>query len=157
LSSTLGDGDHERWMEHAFREAERALAKEEVPVGAVVVFEDRIIGRGHNLIETLQDPTAHAEIIALTAAANSQTSWCLTDTTLYVTLEPCPMCVGAVLLSRVRRLVFGAHDSRWGACGSVVDSPSVRELDSTLEVLGGISAERSSALLREFFGRLRSK
>ncbi|MBC7188031.1 MAG: nucleoside deaminase [Calditrichaeota bacterium] len=144
-------------MEQAFREAEKALAKGEVPVGAVVVYEGRVIGRGHNLVETLQDPTAHAEIIALTAAANSLASWRLNDSVLYVTLEPCPMCMGALLLARVSGLVYGARDPRYGACGSVVDLASHKELHAGIHIVGEVMAERSSELLRQFFASVRKR
>ena len=144
-------------MEQAFREAEKALAKGEVPVGAVVVYEGRVIGRGHNLVETLQDPTAHAEMIALTAAATSLASWRLNGAALYVTLEPCPMCMGALLLARVSMVVYGAPDPRYGACGSVVDLANCKQLHTDIHLVGEVMAERSSALLREFFAQLRNK
>ncbi len=151
------DGGHETWMEQAFREAEKALAKGEVPVGAVVVYEGRVIGRGHNLVETLQDPTAHAEMLALTAAANALASWRLNDAVLYVTLEPCPMCMGAVLLARVARLVYGARDARYGACGSIVDLAACKELNTGIDIVGGVMAARSSSLLRDFFAARRTR
>ena len=157
LTTQKGGGDHEKWMEQAFCEAEKAFAKQEVPVGAVVLYENRIIGRGHNLVETLQDPTAHAEMLALTAAANTQASWRLNDAILYVTLEPCPMCVGALILSRIKKIVFAATDSRWGACGSVLDIPQTKGIDTTIEVVGGVMAERSMMLLQSFFEKLRKK
>ncbi len=144
-------------MEQAFLEAEKALKKREVPVGAVVVYENKVIGRGHNLIETLQDPTAHAEMIAITAAANTLASWRLNDTSLYVTLEPCPMCTGALVLCRISKLIFAANDSRWGACGSVLDIPDTEGIDTKLEVISGIMSERSTALLRMFFEKVRRK
>ncbi|MGQ9561605.1 MAG: nucleoside deaminase [Candidatus Oleimicrobiaceae bacterium] len=144
-------------MEQAFREAEKASAKGEVPVGAVVVYEGRVIGRGHNLVETLQDPTAHAEMIALTAAANTLASWRLNGAALYVTLEPCPMCMGALLLARVSTVVYGAPDPRYGACGSVVDLANCKLLHTDIHLVGEVMAERSSALLREFFAQLRNK
>src|SRR5574341_1808059 len=101
---------HDYWMQHALKEAEKALEKNEVPIGAVVVMENRIIGRGHNLVETLQDPTAHAEMVAITAAANTAASWRLEGATLYATVEPCSMCSGAILLSRISTLAFGTED-----------------------------------------------
>ncbi|MCH7681867.1 nucleoside deaminase, partial [candidate division KSB1 bacterium] len=111
-------GTHESWMEQAYQEAEKALEKDEVPIGAVVVSDGMVVGRGYNMVETLQDPTAHAEVIAITAAANCRNSWRLEDATLYVTKEPCPMCAGAIYLSRIQQVVFGVSDSRMGACGS---------------------------------------
>ncbi|NOZ56388.1 MAG: nucleoside deaminase [Calditrichaeota bacterium] len=149
--------DDERWMREALAEARKALQKGEVPVGAVVVCEGQVAGRGHNLVETIQEPTAHAEILALTAAANRLADWRLSGCTLYVTLEPCPMCAGAVVLSRVDRVVFGARDPRFGACGSFfhvldVDSPDVKA-----EIVPGVLEEEASALLRQFFENLRRK
>jgi tRNA(adenine34) deaminase len=144
-------------MELAFREAEKAFNKGEVPVGAIVVLDERVIGRGHNLVETLQDPTAHAEMIALTAAANTLASWRLDNTSLYVTLEPCPMCTGAIVLCRTKVLVFAAKDRRWGACGSVLNIPNTDGIDNSLTVRNGIMAERSTSLLQSFFEKLRHK
>ena len=109
---------HERWMLEAIREAAAAAAKGEIPVGAVVVREGVLLGRGHNQVETLGDPTAHAEILALGAAADKVGDWRLASATLYVTLEPCTMCSGALLLARIDRLVFGASDPRAGATGT---------------------------------------
>ena len=109
---------HEQWMKQALREAEKAFEQDEVPVGAVVVYENRVIGRGCNQMERLQDPTAHAEMIALTQAAGTLGDWRLNETTLYVTKEPCFMCAGALVLSRVKHLVYGVHDQRNGGAGS---------------------------------------
>ena len=114
--------EDERWMEFALKEAEQAYRREEVPIGAVVVHDRRIIGRGYNQTETLQDPTAHAEMIAITAAVTSLGSRRLEDCTLYVTLEPCLMCSGAIVLARLPRLVFGADDPKAGACGNCAPS-----------------------------------
>ncbi|MCG8605865.1 tRNA adenosine(34) deaminase TadA [bacterium] len=146
---------HENWMEQAFREAEKAFEKEEVPVGAVIVDGDRIIGRGHNLVEGLQDPTAHAEIIAITAAANSRTSWRLEDTVLYVTKEPCAMCAGAIYLSRISEVVFGVRDSRLGACGSAINVVQNQQLHSNVRVTSGILEAKSLGILQTFFRKLR--
>ena len=156
-SHVSATAEHEKWMQIALQEAEKAHRKQEVPVGAVVVYEGKIIGRGHNLVESLQDPTAHAEVIAITAAANSLASWRLEDTTLYVTLEPCPMCAGAVALARVPRVVYGASDPRWGACGSVWDVFSERKLDTHPKVVSGVLAAQGVGLLKEFFESLRSR
>ena len=147
--------EHEKWMEQAFSEAEKAYQKKEVPVGAVVVCENRIIGRGHNLIETLQDPTAHAEILAITAAANYLTSWRLDDTSLYVTLEPCSMCAGAILNARFREVVFGASDSKFGACGSVINILQNDRLNSSVGVIPGILQTKCESILKDFFLKLR--
>ena len=106
---------HSKWMGFAFSQAQKAYDSNEVPVGAVVVYNDKIIGRGHNQKEQLNDPTAHAEIIAITAATNTINDWRLIDCELYVTKEPCPMCAGALLQARVKRVVYGAKDLRWGA------------------------------------------
>jgi len=148
--------DHERWMKLALAEAEKAYTKGEVPVGAIVVQENRIIGRGHNLIETLQDPTAHAEMLAITAAANTLASWRLNDTALYVTLEPWPMCIGAILLSRIPNVIFGVADPRMGACGSVVNVPQEKNLHFNLMLISGIMERECQSLLKQFFKKLRS-
>jgi tRNA(adenine34) deaminase len=145
----------ERWMREAMIEAERAAEAGEVPVGAVVVHEGRIVGRGRNQMEGLADPTAHAEILAVTAAANSLKSWRLDGTTLYVTLEPCVMCIGAIFNARVSRLVFGAMDPKRGAVGSVIDLSEEERLNHHLEVTSGPLREESSAILKAFFEQLR--
>lgn len=145
----------ERWMREALDEAARAAEAGEVPVGAVVVSERRIIGRGRNQTEGLQDPTAHAEILALTAAANTLKSWRLDGTTLYVTLEPCVMCIGAIFNARVARLVFATPDPKRGAVGSVVNLSEEERLNHHLEVSSGTLAGDSSALLKAFFEKLR--
>ncbi|MBD3287361.1 tRNA-specific adenosine deaminase, partial [candidate division KSB1 bacterium] len=129
--------------------------KEEVPVGAVVVFENKIVGRGYNLIETLQDPTAHAEILAITAASNSLASWRLNDTSIYVTLEPCTMCAGAILLSRISKIIYGAPDPRMGAAGSVIDIFGNPDLNAKIEVIGGILQQKCESILKTFFENLR--
>jgi tRNA(adenine34) deaminase len=146
---------HEKWMEQAFLEAEKAYQKKEVPVGAVVVYENKVIGRGHNLIETLQDPTAHAEILAITAAANFLASWRLDDTSLYVTLEPCAMCAGAILNSRIRELVFGATDPRIGACGTAINILQSERLNSSIKIIPGILHSKCESILKDFFDKIR--
>jgi len=148
--------EHEQWMTLAMREAQRAFDDGEVPVGAVVVHEGRVIGRGYNQIERLQDPTAHAEMIALTAAANHQSSRRLDGCTLYVTLEPCPMCAGAVVLARVPMLVFGAYDPKAGACGTLFNIPEDGRLNHRVQVVPGVLDRESEELLKGFFGRVRS-
>ncbi len=148
-------GVHLRWMREALREAERAFHEGEVPVGAVVVLDNKIIGRGHNQTELLQDPTAHAEILAITAAANFLSSWRLEGASLYVTLEPCPMCAGAIVNSRIETLIFGAHDLKRGACGSLYNIVQDTRLNHRVQLISGILAEDSAALLQRFFRTLR--
>jgi len=145
----------EKWMRVALQEARLALKKKEVPVGAVVVHQDKVIGRGHNQTESLKDPTAHAEILAIGAAANYLNSWRLSDATLYVTLEPCPMCAGALIISRVKKLVFGTYDSKSGACGSLYNLVQDKRLNHQLEVLPEVLKDDCSALLQSFFEKLR--
>ncbi|MCB2204904.1 tRNA adenosine(34) deaminase TadA [bacterium] len=147
--------DHERWMEQALRQAERAYEEEEVPVGAIVVHEGRIIGKGYNQNEQLHDPTAHAEIIAITAAANTLGDKQLKNCTLYVTLEPCAMCAGAIVLARIPTLVFGAYDAKAGACGTLRNIVEDHRLNHIVHVIPGILDDKSTALLRSFFARLR--
>ncbi len=136
----------ENFMKGALHEAELAMKEGEVPVGAVVVLEGKIIGRGHNRIEGLKDPTAHAEIIAITSACNFISKWRLVGATIYVTLEPCPMCAGAIMLSRISRCVFGTTDPIMGAFGSVYDIKSPK-----LEVLGGVLNRECLSLIQDFF------
>ncbi len=138
-------------MEDALAEARRALESADVPVGAVVVREGRIIARGRNQREQLQDPTAHAEMIAITAAAAAVGHWRLEGCTLYVTLEPCAMCAGAVVLARIPRLVFGAYDEKAGACGSLFEISRDPRLNHRAETVGGVLAGPCAQLLREFF------
>jgi len=147
---------HEQWMKLALREAERAFEDDEVPVGAVVVYEGKVIGRGYNQIERLQDPTAHAEMIALTAASNHLASRRLEGCTIYVTLEPCPMCAGAIVLSRLSTLVFGAFDPKAGACGTLFSIPEDPRLNHRVTVVSGVMDRESEELLKGFFGRVRS-
>ncbi len=142
-------------MEQALREAEKAYEKEEVPIGAVIVEQDHIIGRGYNMVERLQDPTAHAEMIAITAAANSRNSWRLEDTILYVTKEPCPMCAGAIFLSRIPHVIYGVSDSRFGACGTAMNIIQNSNLHSNIKITNGILASKSLGLLQAFFKKLR--
>ena len=148
--------DDERWMDSALREAELAYKKKEVPIGAVVVHKGRIIGRGYNQIESLRDPTAHAEMIAITAAATQIGGRRLEDCTLYVTLEPCPMCAGAIVLARIPRLVFGAWDPKAGACGTLFNIVQDERLNHRVEVVGGISEAKCSDMLKEFFSKVRT-
>lgn len=147
---------HEHWMKLALREAERAFESGEVPVGAVVVKDGHMIGRGYNQIEMLRDPTAHAEMIALTSAVATVGSKWLQGAVLYVTLEPCAMCAGAIVLSRLQTLVIGADDPKTGACGSLYDIVRDERLNHRVEVIRGILDQSSSELLKEFFRRLRN-
>jgi tRNA(adenine34) deaminase len=142
---------HERWITEAMKEARIAGDKGEVPVGAVVVVGGQIIGKGHNQVESLHDPTAHAEILAIGAASGHGESWRLDEATLYVTLEPCTMCCGAILLSRVGTVVFGAADPRAGAVVSTGRLLEGNPYRSRVEVVGGISAADCGSILTEFF------
>ena len=148
--------DDERWMEYAIREAEQAFKRKEVPVGAVIVHDGRIIGKGYNQIESLSDPTAHAEMIAITAAATFLGDRRLLDCTLYVTLEPCPMCAGAIVQARIPRLAYGAWDPKAGACGTLFNIVQDERLNHRVETVGGVLEERCGALLKEFFLTVRT-
>jgi tRNA(adenine34) deaminase len=152
--SSLLDPDR-RWMRLALQEAERAFEAGEVPVGAVVVRGGQVVGRGHNQVERLQDPTAHAEMIAVSAACQTLGSKNLSGCALYVTLEPCPMCAGALVWARLDRLVFGAFDEKAGAASTLYDIPRDGRLNHQLEAVSGVEAERSASLLRAFFRQRR--
>ena len=143
--------DHGYWMELALREAEMAGKRKEVPVGAVIVQHGIVIGKGSNQIEMLQDPTAHAEMIALTAAASHLESRRLEECTMYVTLEPCPMCAGAVVLARLAVLVFGAYDPKAGACSSLYTITNDIRLNHRVHTIGGVLEEKCGGILKEFF------
>ncbi|HOD67062.1 MAG TPA: tRNA adenosine(34) deaminase TadA [candidate division Zixibacteria bacterium] len=142
-------------MRLALREAEQAFEEGEVPVGAVVVQGDRVIGRGANRTVHLHDATAHAEMIALTAAANALGDWRLEGCELYCTLEPCAMCAGAAVLSRIERIVFGSRDPKFGACGSIFLIPGDPRLNHRAEIVEGVLADAAAELMRAFFQRLR--
>ncbi len=144
-------------MREALKEARRALEEDEVPVGAVIVSDGKIIGRGHNQIERLKDPTAHAEMIALTSAANFLNTKWLNGAFLYVTIEPCSMCAGALVLARIKNIYFGAKDSKTGACGSIVNIVNNKKLNHRIKVRSGILEEESASLLKEFFKQKRKK
>jgi tRNA(adenine34) deaminase len=146
----------EYWMDFAIKEAEKALDAGEIPVGAIVVHADKIIGKGHNQREGLKDPTAHAEMLAITSAATFLDSWQLEDCTLYVTLEPCPMCAGAILNARISRVVFGAYDNAAGMCGSVENLCDQNLLNHKALVKGGVKADICRVLLNSFFNKIRS-
>ena len=142
---------HRDWMKHALRLAEKAFSEGEVPVGAIVVKEDRIIGRGYNQRERLHDPTAHAEIIAITAASGTLEDWRLEGCSLYVTKEPCSMCAGAVINSRISKLIFGAYDDKKGCCGSLYQLCGDKRLDSRTAVKGGVEEQQCTVILQRFF------
>ncbi|MEX2640745.1 MAG: tRNA adenosine(34) deaminase TadA [Balneolales bacterium] len=142
---------HQQFMQRALVLAEQAYAEEEVPVGAIVVHQGMIIGKGYNQTEQLKDSTAHAEMIALSAAFESLGSKYLKDCSMYVTLEPCPMCAGALVLSKIDRIVFGAMDAGYGACGSVFNIASNRQMNHRTEVIQGIMEYDSELLLKSFF------
>jgi tRNA(adenine34) deaminase len=143
------------FMRIALREAERASEHDDVPIGAVVVRGGEVVAAGHNERELRQDPSAHAEIIALREAARAAGSWRVLDAVLYVTLEPCPMCAGAIVLSRVPRVVYGASDPKAGACGSVLDILGEPRLNHRPDVAGGLLAEECGGLLSDFFASRR--
>jgi tRNA(adenine34) deaminase len=141
----------EKYMTEAIRLAERAAGAGEVPVGAVIVLGGRILGRAHNQVEALRDATAHAEMIAITQAAEALSNWRLEGAEIYVTLEPCPMCAGALVHSRAARIVYGADDPIAGACGSVFNIVSEKRLNHRIPVVKGVQAARCSELLKDFF------
>ena len=143
------------FMRAALEEAAKAPAVGEVPIAAVIVHGNQILAQAHNYRELWQDPTAHAEVIAIRAAATVLGTWRLTDTTLYVTVEPCSMCIGAIILARVSRVVFGAWDPKAGACGSLFDLPSEPKLNHRVAVAGGVLEQECQFLIQKFFKELR--
>jgi len=147
--------NHENWMKVALREAEKAFNEKEVPIGAIVVKDDKVIGRGYNQCETLNDPTAHAEIIAITSAANTIKNWRLLECSLYVTKEPCSMCAGAIVNSRLKFIGFGAFDEKEGCCGSLYQICNDPRFKHQASVKGGILDESCSFLLKNFFSNRR--
>jgi len=147
----------EFFMREALKEAQKAFGEDEVPVGAVAVYKNQIIGRGHNRTEHLQDPTAHAEIIAITAAANALGSWRLEDVIVYTTIEPCIMCAGALVLARVEKIVFGARDDKFGGCGSVFNIVNEAKLNHQVEIVEGVLKEQAASLLQKFFKKKREQ
>jgi tRNA(adenine34) deaminase len=151
----MGQDDDIRYMRQALELARGATPIGEVPVAAILVRHGEVIAAAHNRRESWQDPTAHAELLVIRDAAIAMQSWRLSDSTLYVTLEPCTMCIGAIVLARVPRLVFGAWDPKAGACGSVLDIPPVPQLNHRVEITAGVLAEESQALLQNFFRSLR--
>ncbi len=149
--------DDNHFMKIALQEAHKAFERGEVPVGAVIVTNQRVIARAHNLTEVLNDVTAHAEMQAITAAADMLGGKYLTDCTLYVTVEPCPMCAGAILNSRIKRLVFGAFDSKGGAAGTIVNLLEDSRFNHQVEIISGVIEEDCKELLQSFFRSLRNK
>ena len=141
----------EKFMDEALRLAARAAESGEVPVGAVIVKDGRVLGRAHNQVEALRDATAHAEMIAITQAAEALGNWRLEGADLYVTLEPCPMCAGALVLSRAGRIIYGADDPLAGACGSVFNIVDEKRLNHRIPVIKGVRADAASAMLKDFF------
>ena len=154
---TYNYGENEKWLQLAVEEARSAATVGEVPVGAVIVHEGVVIGRGQNHVERLHDPTAHAEILAIREATAALGYERLNSAVLYVTLEPCAMCAGAIVLARLRSLVYGAIDPKAGACGSLLDIVRDTRLNHQLEVTEGILSDTCSELLRDFFRTKRGK
>ncbi|MBN1918718.1 MAG: tRNA adenosine(34) deaminase TadA [Verrucomicrobia bacterium] len=151
------DDDHQHWMREALREAAKAAERDEVPVGCVIVHEGRVVGRGHNQTEMLRDATAHAEMLALTQAAEALGGWRLTGCTLYCTIEPCTMCCGAMVLSRVTRLVYGAADPKFGAVVSIADVLNNPRHNHKVQVIGGVCADEAAQIMKTFFQARRNK
>ncbi|GAB5491314.1 MAG: tRNA adenosine(34) deaminase TadA [Phototrophicaceae bacterium] len=149
--------DDEKWMRIALQEAEKALLKEDVPIGAIAVLNGNIIGRGYNKREAEQDPTAHAEMIAMREASQVIGHWRLEDVTLYCTLEPCAMCAGAMVLARLPRLVYATTDPKAGAGGSIMDITRHPQLNHKIEVTHGIFADEASEQIKSFFRMLRAR
>jgi tRNA(adenine34) deaminase len=144
-------------MYAALQEAEKALEQNEIPVGAVVIYKNKIIGRGFNQIEKLKDPTAHAEMIAITAASSYLSNWRLDECDIYVTTEPCIMCTGALLASRINNLFFSVYDTKFGACGSLYNLAEEGKYNHKINVYSGLMAEESRKLLKDFFLNIREK
>ena len=147
--------NHEKWMKIALNEAIKAYDSNEVPIGSIIVLNNEIIGKGYNQCETLKDPTAHAEIISITAACSTLNDWRLNDCSIYVTKEPCPMCAGAIINSRLKHLIFGAYDDKKGCCGSLYQLCGDKRLDSITSVKGGVLENECSMILKEFFSSKR--
>lgn len=149
--------DKYRFMYAALKEAEKAFDEDEVPVGAVIVHQNKIIGRGYNQIERLKDSTAHAEMIAITAASNYLGNWRLNECEIYVTLEPCIMCTGALLSSRIMELYYGASDPKFGACGSIYNLAEESKTNHKIKVYTGLLSKESEDILKAFFEKKRNK
>jgi|SRR6056297_222424 len=147
--------NHDLFMMKAFHLAEKAFDEDEVPIGAVVVYENRIVGQGYNQVERLNDPTAHAEMIAISAACDTISSKYLSECTLYVTLEPCAMCSGAIVWSKLKRVVFGALDAKAGGCGSLFNIASNKNLNHQTEIIHGVMEMDCQFILKRFFEKKR--
>lgn len=148
---------HHFFMQEAIKEAQKAAFDDEVPVGAVIVHQGAVIARGYNQIERLKDPTAHAEMLALTSATNYLGAKWLNQASVYVTIEPCSMCAGAMVLARVKELYFGAKDPKTGACGSLFNIANSKKLNHRIKIKGGILAKECGDLLSEFFKKKRNR
>jgi tRNA(adenine34) deaminase len=153
----MKDLNHEYYINECLKEAQKALEKDEVPVGAVIVHKGRIIARAHNQKETLKDPTAHAEMIAITQAASFLDNWRLEDADIYVTMEPCLMCAAALVHARVKRIIYGTDDPKAGGCGSIFNIVSEKRLNHRIEVISGVLKEECQDILKEFFRKKRIK
>ncbi len=153
----LFNEDNYKFMFSALKEAELAFEEDEVPIGAVVVHNNKIIGKGHNQIEKLKDPTAHAEILALTAASNYLRDKVLLECDLYVTVEPCLMCTGAILLAKIRNLYFSIFEPKTGSCGSIYNIPDENRLNHKVNVYTGIYENEAKFLMQQYFGNKRKK
>ena len=145
------------FMKEALKEAKKAFQKNEIPVGCVIVYNDKIIARGHNLRQTKKSVLGHAEIIAIQKANKKLNAWILDECTMYVTLEPCAMCAGAILQSRIKRLVFGAYEPKHGACGSIINLLDNNEFNHQVEITSNVLENESCAILKNFFQILRQK
>ena len=150
------DDIYQKWMRFAIIEAVKALDNGDVPIGAVIVKDNRIIGKGYNQVEMLGDSTAHAEILAITSASNTIEDWRLNESFIFVTKEPCPMCAGAILNSRIKGIVYGVSDKKWGACGSYYDICRDNRRTNFPIIKGGVLSEDCKFLLKDFFIKLRS-
>lgn len=148
--------DNYRFMYAALQQAEEALEQDEVPIGAVVVFKNKVIGKGFNQVEKLKDPSAHAEMIAITAASNHLNNWRLNECDIYVTLEPCIMCTGALLAARINNLYFSSFDPKYGACGSLYNLAEEGKANHKIKLFSGLLSTESELLLKSFFGKVRT-
>ena len=150
-------GVYEKWMRYAIIEAVKGLEDGEVPIGAVIVSGNKIIGRGYNQVESLNDATAHAEMIAITSASSTNEDWRLSDSFLFVTKEPCPMCAGAILNSRLKGIIYGFYDKEWGACGSYYDICRDKKINKFPIIKGGVLENDCRYLINEFFNKVRNR